>query len=163
MRNTQHATFTIERTFAAPVAMVFEAWASRDAKARWFSPPVDWKDVVREHNFYVGGCDRSKGTWPDGHTSDFKAQYWDIVPNARIVYVYDMHIDGKRISVSLATVEFEEAAKGTRMTVTEQGAFLDGYDDGGERERGTNFLMDKLVASVDEKIERHKDDERTNT
>jgi uncharacterized protein YndB with AHSA1/START domain len=145
-RNTQHATFAIERTFAAPVAMVYDAWASPDAKARWFSAPVDWKDVVREQNFRVGGRDRLKGTWPDGHTTDFNAHYQDIVPDVRIVYVYDMHIDGKKISVSLATVEFEKAGNGTKMTVTEQGAFLDGYDDAGSRERGTNDLMDRLAA-----------------
>jgi hypothetical protein len=28
--------------------------------------------------------------------------------------------------------------------MTEQGAFLDGYDDAGSRERGSNFLLDAL-------------------
>jgi hypothetical protein len=32
--------------------------------------------------------------------------------------------------------------------VTEQGAFLDGYDDAGSRERGTNQLLDMLGASL---------------
>jgi hypothetical protein len=32
--------------------------------------------------------------------------------------------------------------------VTEQGAFLDGYDDAGSRERGTGFLLDSLGASL---------------
>jgi hypothetical protein len=34
------------------------------------------------------------------------------------------------------------------MRVTEQGVFLDGYDDAGSRERGTNFLMDAFEASL---------------
>ena len=51
------------------------------------------------------------------------------MPNERIIYGYDMHLDDKRISVSLATVEFKPAGKGTRLTFTEQGAFLDGFDD----------------------------------
>jgi len=144
----QHGSFTIERVFDAPVALVFEAWADMKAKARWFTAPVDMKDVVREQNFHVGGRDRFKGTWPDGHVTDFNAEYFDIVPNARIVYVYDMHIDGVKISVSLATVEFEPAGEGAKLTVTEQGAFLDGYDDAGSRERGTNGLIDALEASL---------------
>ena len=40
-----------------------------------------------------------------------------------------MHLDDTRISVSLATVELKPAGKGTRLIFTEQGAFLDGYDD----------------------------------
>jgi len=38
---------------------------------------------------------------------------------------------------------------GTRMSVTEQGAFLDGYDDAGSRERGTGSLMDQLARSLE--------------
>ena len=38
---------------------------------------------------------------------------------------------------------------GTKMTVTEQGAFLDGYDDAGSRERGTGSLMDRLARSLE--------------
>ena len=36
----------------------------------------------------------------------------------------------------------------TTLKVTEQGAFLDGYDDAGSREHGTGFLLDKLGASL---------------
>jgi hypothetical protein len=40
-----------------------------------------------------------------------------------------------------------EGAK-TTLTVTEQGAFLDGYDDAGAREQGTGHLLDALGASL---------------
>ena len=150
MSTAQHAIFTIERKLDHPIAKVYAAWADPAAKQRWFNAPVELKDVIREQNFRIGGRDRFKGTWPDGRTTDFSAQYWDIAPNARIVYVYEMHLDGKKISVSLATVEFEPQGAGTRMIVTEQGAFLDGYDDAGSRERGTNDLMDRLAASLKE-------------
>jgi hypothetical protein len=32
--------------------------------------------------------------------------------------------------------------------MTEQGAFLDGYDDAGSREQGSNFLLDSLGKSL---------------
>jgi len=35
-----------------------------------------------------------------------------------------------------------------RLRGTEQGVFLDGYDDTGSREKGTSALMDKLEASL---------------
>ena len=57
---------------------------------------------------------------------------------------YTMHLDERRISVSLASIEFEAEGTGTRLTLTEQGAFLDGYDDAGSRESGTKALLDNL-------------------
>ena len=60
-----------------------------------------------------------------------------------------MRLDDKKISVSLATMEIMPPAPAARrLKVTEQGAFLDGYDDAGSRERGTGFLLDKLGASL---------------
>jgi uncharacterized protein YndB with AHSA1/START domain len=70
------------------------------------------------------------------------------VPDRRIVYAYAMHLDDVKISVSLATIEFAGAGAGTRLVVTEQGAFLDGYDDAGSREHGTGGLLDKLEVAL---------------
>ena len=75
--------------------------------------------------------------------------YQDIVENQRIIYAYDMHIDDRRISVSLATIELKPEGSGTRLIFTEQGAFLDGYDDPGDRERGTRLLLDALGRSLE--------------
>jgi uncharacterized protein YndB with AHSA1/START domain len=36
----------------------------------------------------------------------------------------------------------------TRLVLTEQGAYLDGFDDTGERERGTAELLDALGAEL---------------
>jgi len=36
----------------------------------------------------------------------------------------------------------------TTLMVTEQGAFLDGYDDAGKREHGTGLLLDRLGAAL---------------
>jgi uncharacterized protein YndB with AHSA1/START domain len=80
--------------------------------------------------------------------TDFQATYHDIVPEQRIVYSYTMHVDDRKLSVSLATIEFQPAGKGTKLVLTEQGAFLDGYDDAGSRERGTAGLMDALAKSL---------------
>jgi uncharacterized protein YndB with AHSA1/START domain len=76
----------------------------------------------------------------------YNAEYWDIVENERIVSAYEMHLDKTRISVSLATMEFKPNGAGTTFVLTEQGVFLDGYDDAGERERGTRELLNQLEA-----------------
>ena len=148
-RSTKHATFVIERVFPAAPARVFAAWADPVAKARWFGGPADkWTELLRESDFRVGGRDRVQGAWTGGPVSKFDCHYQDIVPDQRIIYTYDMHIDDRKISVSLATVEFKPAGTGTRLTVTEQGVFLDGYDDAGSREHGTGSLMDRLEAAL---------------
>ena len=139
-----HATFTIDRAYDAPPARVFAAWATAEAKARWFAGPDGWQAEIRELDFRVGGRERLRGVFPGGRSSDFRAHYFDIVPEQRIVYAYEMHMNDRRISVSLATIEFRPAGGGTRLVVTEQGAFLDGYDDAGGREQGTRWLLDKV-------------------
>jgi uncharacterized protein YndB with AHSA1/START domain len=147
-RFTQHATFVIERRFAASPAQVFAAWATPAAKAHWFVGPDNWEKGRRELDFRVGGREHLSGGPKGGPVHVFDALYQDIVPDQRIVYSYDMHLDEKRISVSLATVEFKPSGAGTRLIFTEQAVFLDGYDDAGSRERGSHGLLDQLAAAL---------------
>lgn len=144
-RNVTHAIFSVERTLDAKPARVWKAFATEAGKAAWFVGPGDWTLLERKFDFREGGEERAKGRFPSGMVSDYRARFHDIVENERIVYAYDMHIDGHKISVSLATLELKPAGQGTKLTLTEQGAFLDGYDDAGSREHGTNALMDRVV------------------
>jgi uncharacterized protein YndB with AHSA1/START domain len=148
-RSTHHATFVIERVYDAAPARVFHAWADPAAKAQWFAGPEEWVTAERASEFRVGGRERLSAGPPGGTVHAFDCLYYDIVPNERIVYCYDMHLDARRISVSLATVEFHVEGAGTRLVFTEQGVFLDGYDDAGRREKGTQGLLDKLGAALD--------------
>jgi uncharacterized protein YndB with AHSA1/START domain len=95
-----------------------------------------------------GGRERVVGRWKSGVTSHFDAVYFDVVPDRRLVYAYEMHLDALKISVSLACVEIEPHPAGVRLKVAEQAVFLNGFEDKGSREHGTNFLMDRLVASL---------------
>lgn len=147
-RSTTHATFAIERTLAAPPRLVFHAFADPAAKARWFGAPEDWASAGRVFDFRVGGREHLASRVPGGQSYAFDAVYHDIVPDRRIIYTYEMELDGRRISVSVATIDIEPSASGTRLRVTEQGAFLDGLDRPEDRERGTNELLDALEASL---------------
>ena len=142
----EHASFTIERHFDAAPDKVWRAWSDPAAKAAWFNGGADVVEKVREMNFRVAGQDRLVGKWKSGMTSDFTNTYLDIVPNQRIIYTYWMRLDGKLISFSLATLEFAAKGNGTTLKITEQGAFVDGYEDKGSREHGTKGLIDKLEA-----------------
>jgi uncharacterized protein YndB with AHSA1/START domain len=137
-RSVTHSTFVIERTYDASPARVFGAWADPEAKGRWFGAG-DF-----ELDFRVGGREINRGGPEGGPTYTYDARYQDIVGDERIVYTYDMHLDDTLISVSLASVEFKAEGDGTRLTLTEHGAFLDGHDTPEQREHGTGGLLDAL-------------------
>jgi uncharacterized protein YndB with AHSA1/START domain len=142
-RSATHATFTIERTYEAPPARVFAAWASEAAKSQWFGGDGG----EHELDFRVGGGEHLRAQMEnDVYTYD--AVYEDIVQDERIVFTYNMHRNGERMSVSVTTVELRAAREGTDLRYTEQGVFLDGIDKPELREHGTNELLDKLAAAL---------------
>jgi uncharacterized protein YndB with AHSA1/START domain len=137
-RSVTHATFTVERTYPAPPDAVFAAWADPSAKAEWFGGG-DF-----ELDFRVGGREINRGGPDGGPVFTYDARYYDIVENERIVYAYEMHMGDARISVSLATIELTPADGGTKLVLTEAGAFLDGHDTPQQRESGTGSILDAL-------------------
>ncbi len=147
-RKVAHATFVIDRTFDAPPSLVFGAFADQEAKDKWFGGPPGWITTEKSMDFRVGGREVNVGGPPEGPMSSFDCRYYDIVPNERIVYAYEMYIEDQRISVSVATIEFKAVKGGTRLLLTEQGAFLDGFDNPQMREEGTRYLMDALERSL---------------
>jgi uncharacterized protein YndB with AHSA1/START domain len=148
-RSVVHAVFHLERTYNAPVARVWKALTDEQAKAKWFGgAPGRWELLERHMDVRVGGAERLKGRWEGGVVSTFDAVYHDVIPDERPVYSYMMHLDDRKISVSLATMQLTADGGRTTLKVSEQGAFLDGYDDAGARERGTGFLLDALGASL---------------
>jgi uncharacterized protein YndB with AHSA1/START domain len=150
-RSIVHASFHLERHYEAPIERVWRALTDQEAKQKWFSgPPGEWELLERHMDVREGGRELAKGRFKSGVVSTFDASYHDVVRHERLVYSYVMHLDDKKISVSLATMELKGENGGTTLMVTEQGAFLDGYDDAGSREHGTAYLLDRLGASLND-------------
>jgi uncharacterized protein YndB with AHSA1/START domain len=140
MTSVEHATFVLERSYAAPPDRVFAAWADPEAKAQWFGAAGFNLD------FRVGGRETNGGGPDGGPFYRYDATYRDIVADERIVYTTDMYVDDRIMSVSVATIEFAVEGDGTRLTLTEHGAYLDGLETAAQREHGTGELLDKLGA-----------------
>ena len=147
--SAMHETFSIERKIRVSASRVFAAWASPAAKRQWFACHDEWVSLDYSLDFRVGGQERNRVADSSGVPHAYEARYLDIVPEARIIYAYDMKLDETRISASLATVTFEATPSGTTMLVTEQVVFLDGYTDGGSRRQGTEILVDRIQAFVE--------------
>lgn len=151
-RTQTHATFVIERDYAAPLDRVWAAFADAEVKSQWFGGE-GFEDMEVSEDFRVGGIAINHGTM-NGHRSEFKAIYTDIVDRERIVYTYDMWNDGVHASTSISTVVFEPTADGTHLTFTEQGVHLDGVHGPGPeaaagREEGTAWLLNKIAEVVE--------------
>ncbi len=144
MSNVKHASFTLEREYKAPPARVFRAWATLEAKQHWFGCDPSWVVEEKALDFRVGGIERWKVGPAGGSRSSNETIYYDIVENSRIVYSCAMRIDDAPISVSLMTVTFAAQGAGTKLTFTEQAAFVDGYEDLEGRVHGTSILLDRL-------------------
>jgi uncharacterized protein YndB with AHSA1/START domain len=149
VRSVVHGTFTIERTYPASRATVFKALSEPEAKAKWFSGGAGYQVIERVMDVRSGGRERVSGKWDSGVISTFDATYHDVIANERIVYSYVMHLNERKISASLATFELKPEGTGTRLVLTEHGAFLDGYDDAGSRERGSVFLLEAIGKSLE--------------
>ncbi len=147
-RSIVYGAFTVERQFTASPERSFAAFADPKIKARWFGGGSD-ATTWEVFEFRVGGREFNAGKGPDGSDYTFDVRYYDIVENERIVYAYDMTLNGARISVSLATVEFKPEGPGTRLVINEYGTFLDGLDNVEQRRTGTEWLIGQLGTVLD--------------
>ena len=148
-RNVVHASFTVERVYAAAPARVFAAFADPEKKKRWFKGPEEWGPPDQKYDFRVGGEEHSIGGPPGDPPHRFYNRYLEIIPDARIVYAYWMHHGAPLASASVATLEFRPEGAGTRLVVTEMGAFLDGYYSAEGREHGIRLQLESIAAVVE--------------
>ncbi|MGA2550640.1 MAG: SRPBCC family protein [Burkholderiaceae bacterium] len=142
-----HGHFSIERDYPVSTERLFYAWSNLQTKAKWFVGPPGWNLVARELDFRIEGRERLHGRFASGLETVYTATFYDIVPGARIVFVYDMHLGSAHHSVSIATVEIEARGDQARLQYTEQVAFLDGTESEpgtASRKQGTGAHFERL-------------------
>jgi uncharacterized protein YndB with AHSA1/START domain len=139
--------FTIERRYRQSPEQTFQAFADPDLRRGWFGVPESWTETEWSLDFRLGGGELNAGRDGRGNHHLFRSRFHDIVDGERIVFAYDMLLDGRLTSVSLTTIELRPAdTGGTHLIFTEHGAFLDDLEDPAEREHGTGLLLDGLGA-----------------
>lgn len=143
-RSQTHATFVLERTYPVQVEAVWHALSDNAARDQWFGGGPEFDTCEKSHEFRVGGHAVEEGQWHAGPRSRFLATYTDILEHQRIVFTYDMWVDGRHLSTSVTTMALEPDDPGTRLTYTEQGVHFDGLASPEGREEGTRGLLDQL-------------------
>ena len=151
MANTHHGTFFIERRYDAAPQRVFAAWRDPASKRAWFVEGKGWELCSYELDFREGGREASSFRFLDGvktfgEETVFANEtvYDEIIANERLIFTYAMSRNGKRFSVSLATVEFKADGAGARLMFTEHAAFFEGADGLAMREQGWQELLTRL-------------------
>lgn len=148
--------FTQTRSLAAPPGQVFAAYADLAVRRRWFRIPSEPDAAHHELDFRPGGGEVARGTFAASGVPErieYRSHFFDIVPAERIVYAYETAVDGRRLAVSLATVELAPEPGGTHLTYTEHYALVafqgDGSADVAERQGGLRLQLNGLQAVVE--------------
>ncbi|MEP3386625.1 MAG: SRPBCC domain-containing protein [Reichenbachiella sp.] len=81
-------TLTLERTFNAPISLVWEAWTKPEHIAQWWGPE-GMETKVNKHDFRVGGEWEYAMTMPDGNVFIAEGIYTAIVEMERICSTAD--------------------------------------------------------------------------
>ena len=110
-RSVVHGVFTVRRSFAASPAQVYRALSDKGPRRAGSGAREGFVALEREMDVRPGGRERVKGRWPSGMVTTFDAVYFDVVADERLVYAYEMCLDDRKISVSLATLQIEAEAE----------------------------------------------------
>jgi uncharacterized protein YndB with AHSA1/START domain len=143
-----HDTIVLERTYDAPPARVFAAFASPEARMRWGAPSPSAGLVYDKADFRVGGVDLSR-CGPRGHLIySVETRYLDIVPQRRIISTEVVSEGANLLCFALITVEFAPAGDGTRLILTDQVAAFGGRSMIEGHRAGHTAALGNLVAEL---------------
>lgn len=104
----------ITRIYNAPVSLVWEAWTDLEQVAQWWGPR-GFSITTHEKDLRVGGVWHYTMHGPDGTDYPNKTKYFEVVPEARLVYDHGGYDD--RPPLFRVTVDFKEINGKTRMDI----------------------------------------------
>jgi uncharacterized protein YndB with AHSA1/START domain len=142
---TVHATLIFERIVPAPCNQVFTAYADVDERKKWGAPSDNTALVYDQADFREGGEDAFRCGSKSNPNIHGATRYLDVVANRRIVSTETISVDGRRLCVSLSTLELNPDGDHTKLKSTIQLVSFVGQDMVKGHENGTNASLDNLV------------------
>jgi uncharacterized protein YndB with AHSA1/START domain len=130
----------IERTFAAPVEEVFDAWTSPEVMRRWFRPAPGWGEAHAEVDLREGGKVRVLMRRPDGTEAGAQGEYTLIDRPNRLVMNWTFDDDSS--NEQLIELSFSEAEGSTRVLMVNSGISTDERRNG--QDTGWRACLDAL-------------------
>jgi uncharacterized protein YndB with AHSA1/START domain len=147
------ATIILERVYPAPLERVFSEFADPVARARWSAPSNDAL-IYDQTDFRPGGQDLFRCGPKNNPKFRGETSYHLIVPNQCVVSTETVDADGRRLAISLNTLEFEAMGVGTNLKLTVQIVSLVGAGMIASYESGNKSALDNLADHLSSKLNR---------
>ena len=112
MNDLNNRTLTIEKTFNAPLKLVWEAWSQPEHIGQWWGPKGMETKVI-EHEFKVGGHWKYVMQMPNGGEFITEGIYSEIIEHKKIVSSADFKPMTEGVELH---VHFKESGKQTKFT-----------------------------------------------
>ncbi|WP_181699400.1 SRPBCC family protein [Chthonobacter albigriseus] len=144
---SRFSTLTFERTVAAPVSVLWQAWTAPAARAVWAAPTDTVTVEFLEADTSVGGREVSLCKVEGQPDIRCEIGWLDLERGARSVNYEVISSEGGTQSAALVTAEFAAAEGGSRVVATVQIASLAEDMEAGYRE-GFGAGMDNLVETA---------------
>jgi uncharacterized protein YndB with AHSA1/START domain len=140
-----HATLVFERMIPATADQVFTAYADLEERRKWGAPSDNTTLIYDQADFREGGEDVFRCGPKANPNIHGTTRYLDILINRRIVSTETISVDGRRLCVSLSTLELDPDGDRTKLKSTIQLVSFIGQDMVRGHESGTNASLDNLV------------------
>jgi uncharacterized protein YndB with AHSA1/START domain len=163
-RNGSQDALTIERSFGAPVELIWQMWTDPEHFAAWYGPDGSTIPTAKM-DVRVGGTRlvSMEVQTPDGPMRMwFTGEYREVVENQRLVYTESMSDENGNVltpeelgmptghpTTTEVRVELEEVGGRTKMVMTHSG--VPGDSPGAT---GWTMALDKLAAHVEAHFDR---------
>jgi uncharacterized protein YndB with AHSA1/START domain len=145
MNPTLHATLVFEREISASPKAVFRAFEDPAARVQWGTPSDTAVLIYDDADFREGGQDHFRCGSKANPNIHGVTHYLDIVPDRRVVSSETLVVEGKRLCVSLTTLELVPDGNSTKLKNTTQLASFIGDDMIKGYTIGTEASLDSLV------------------
>lgn len=147
-----HASFSVERAYKSSRARVYKGFTDNASRRRWLIESDGWTihHIDAPSEVRPGAVESSKFSPPGAEivlTND--TTFLDVQEDERLIFAYAMTLEGEPLSSSLTTVEFLDDGNGSRIVLTEQGAYA-GDEDVAGRKHGTSLLLEALAKEIGE-------------
>jgi uncharacterized protein YndB with AHSA1/START domain len=112
-------TLQIERTFEAPVQVVFAAWTSEEVMRRWFHGRHEWETPEAQVDLRVGGAVRVVMRDPVKDAEYGGGGHYTVIdPPTRLAFTWSWDNEPRQ---TLIEVDFEEVEGTTTVRFTHSG------------------------------------------
>lgn len=138
-RLAEKPSLRLERSYPVAPEKVWRAWTDPEAVKKWWGPGGQQPVAVAELDVRVGGSFRIVFGGAQGRDHECAGIYREVVPNRKLVFTWCWP-NSTPERVSLVTIEFRKAGRGTELVFLHEQFFDEAARDGHQRGWSESFV-----------------------